>query len=121
MLIACAGIAPMAVGLARDGVRELLEASPDEALRGRIAAAVADGLGDALTPARASTLPPPTIRSTKLGQRLYVEVDFIVAKGEWQVDEEDAVRLAITERLDALGLLVWATIELTTNPALAAD
>jgi len=50
-----------------------------------------------------------------------VEVDFIVAKGEWQVDEEDAVRLAITERLDALGLLVWPTIELTTNPALAAD
>lgn len=82
---------------------------------------MADGLGDALTPARASTLPPPIIRSTKLGQRLYVEVDFIVAKGEWQVDEEDAVRLAITERLDALGLLVWATIDLTTNPAMAAD
>ena len=121
VLIACAGIAPMAIGLVREGVRELLEASPDEALRTRIAAAVADGLVAALTPARAATLPPPIIRSTKLGQRLYVEVDFIVAKGEWQVDEEDAVRLAITERLDALGLLVWATIELTTNPALAAD
>lgn len=37
VLIACAGIAPMVVGLVREGVRELLEASPDEALRGRIA------------------------------------------------------------------------------------
>ena len=34
--------------------------------------------------------------------------------------EEDAVRRAITTRLDALGHEVWATVELTTDPGLAA-
>ena len=121
VLIACAGIAPMAIGLVREGVRELLEASPAEPLRLQIADAVAAGVAASVDPERAAPMPAPIIRATKLGQRLYVEVDFVVEKGQWQVDDEDAIRLAITERLDELGLLVWATIELTTNPELAAD
>lgn len=121
VLIACAGITPMALGLVREGVRELLEASPDAPLQGQIADAVAAGVAEAVDPVRAAQLAEPIIRATKLGQRLYVEVDFIVSKHEWQVDEEDAIRLAITERLDRLDLQVWATIELTTDPALAAD
>ena len=121
VLIACAGIAPMAIGLVREGVRELLEASPAEPLRLQIADAVAAGVAASVDPERAALMPAPIIRATKLGQRLYVEVDFVVEKGQWQVDDEDAIRLAITERLDELGLLVWATIELTTNPELAAD
>lgn len=38
----------------------------------------------------------------------------------WTIGEEDAVRRAITTRLDALGHEVWATVELTTDPGLAA-
>jgi len=121
VLIACAGITPMAIGLVRDGVRELLEAAPPEALRIRIAEAVAAGLADSVDPHRAATLGEPVIRSTKLGQRLYVEVDLVVSRGQWQVDEEDAIRLAVTERLNGLGLLVWATVALTTVPLLTED
>jgi len=42
-------------------------------------------------------------------------------RGQWQVDEEDAIRLAITRRLDGLGLLVWATVALTTVPVPTGD
>ena len=58
---------------------------------------------------------------SKVGQRLYVEVDFIVAPGEWSVDEEDAVQRAITTRLGTLDHRVWATVELTSDPTLASD
>lgn len=123
MLIACAMIAPMAISLLREGGREQLEAAPSRALSAQIAMAVADGAGDAPRP-----LPAPIIRATKLGQRLYVEVDFVIdpladaAAGlpPWTIGEEDAVRRAITTRLDALGHEVWATVELTTDPGLAA-
>ena len=119
VLIACALITPMALRLVREGVRELLEAAPSPQLSAKIAAAVAEGAAAVSTAER--TLPEPIIRSTKLGQRLYVEVDFVVPCGCWQVDDEDAVRLAITDRLDQLGLLVWATIALTTDPVLTED
>lgn len=119
VLIACVGIAPMAIQLVREGVGELLEASPGPDLRARIAAAVAEGAAAACDSGR--TLPEPIIRSTKLGQRLYVEVDFLVPCGRWQVDDEDVVRNAITDRLDRLGLLVWATVTLTTDSVLTQD
>jgi len=116
-------IAPMAISLLREGGRELLEAAPSRALSAQIAMAVADGAGDAPRP-----LPAPIIRATKLGPRLYVEVDFVIdpladaAAGlpPWTIGEEDAVRRAITTRLDGLGHEVWATVELTTDPGLAA-
>lgn len=118
VLIACALITPMAIALLREGGRELLEAAPAGELRDRIEAAVSDGARSG-APA-GHVLPEPIIRATKLGQRLYVEVDFVVASHEWTVDEEDAIRRAITTRLDGLGHRVWATVELTTDPDLAA-
>ena len=35
--------------------------------------------------------------------------------------DEDVVRNAITDRLDRLGLLVWATVTLTTDSVLTQD
>jgi len=119
VLIACAMVLPMALGLVREGVRELLEAAPGEPLRSQIEDAVRAGVDSVAT--EAHVIPEPIIRATKLGQRLYVEVDFVVAAHEWTVDEEDDVRRAITARLEALEYQVWATVELTTDPALAAD
>ncbi|MCC6495939.1 MAG: cation transporter, partial [Propionibacteriaceae bacterium] len=58
-------------------------------------------------------------RATKLGRRLYVEVDFLVAAGEWDVSEEDRVRRSLISALTPLGLEVWASVELTTDPDLA--
>lgn len=121
VLLACAGITPMALALTRDGVRELLEAAPSAELRGRIDQAVGDAVRDVAGSSTRSSLPDPVVRATKLGHRLYVEVDFVVAGGRWSVDEEDVVRRAVTARLDALDLEVWATVALTTDPALAAD
>lgn len=114
VLVACAAIAPMAISLVRDGVRELLEAAPTPDVRQDIEALV-----DA---ARAEhDLPDPTIRSTVLGQRLYVEVDFVVAPGRWTVDDEDTIRHAVLDRLQTLAFQVWATVELTTDPTLVDD
>lgn len=118
VLLACATVVPMALGLVRQGMRELLGAAPPPDLQTAIDAAISDGvshvgLGD--------DLPRPIVRASKLGRRLLVEVDFVVSEHAWSVDEEDVLRRAITDRLDALGYQTWATIELTTDPALAAD
>ncbi|MCU4673837.1 cation transporter [Microbacterium fluvii] len=120
VLIACALIAPMAISLVRDGVRELLEAAPPADIRDRIDLAVAEGVAASGVVGAERTLPPAIVRATKLGQRLYVEVDFVVDRGVWSVDDEDAIRHGITERLEGLDLLIWATVELTTDPGLAA-
>lgn len=115
LLVACAVILPVPVRLVRAAARELLEAAPPAPVRDALARAVAD--------ARAEFgLPEPVVRATKLGRRLYVEVDFVVAPGTWDVDAEDRVRRAVTSRLDGLGGLggdVWATVEVTTDPGLA--
>ena len=114
VLIACLMITPMAVSLCRDGIRELLEAAPSAELSKQLSALV-----DA---ARAEhDLPQPTLRATALGRRLYVEVDFVVDPGCWTVDQEDTVRRAVIERLETLDYEVWATVELTTDPALVED
>ena len=58
------------------------------------------------------------MRATKLGERLYVEVDFVVAHGVWDVTGEDRVRRALIDRLTSLGYELWANVELTTDPDL---
>ena len=108
LLIACALVTPMAVALIRDGVRELLEAAPP--------ADVQSAIDDAVEVVRLQEkLPAPAVRATKLGQRLYVEVDFLVPAGQWSVDDEDRVRRAVIERLEYLDLSVWASVDLTTQ------
>ena len=112
VLVAVALVVHLPVRLVRDGMHELLEGAPT----GTLAAA----LDDAVTRTREQfDLPEPTVRATKLGRRMYVEVTFVVGEHGWEVDDEDAVRRALTARLDALPLDVWATIELTTDPTLA--
>ena len=49
---------------------------------------------------------------------MYVDVDFLVEPGGWDVDEEDQVRSHLSRDLRALGYDVWANIELTTDPEL---
>ena len=119
VILASFVVLPMSVGLVRGGVRELLEAAPEEELAAEIAEAVRRGTAEGLPEAR--TLPPPTIRATKLGQRLYVEVDFVIGETGWTVGNEDAVRRSITSHLNRLPHRVWANVEITTDPALAAD
>lgn len=106
-------VARLPVRLLRDGMHELLEGAPapdvDAAVRAAVDAARA-----------AFGLPEPLVRATKLGRRLYVEVDFVVEPHRWDVDAEDEVRRAVVGRLRDLPLDVWATVELTADPGLAA-
>lgn len=112
LLLAALAIAPLPVRLVREGMHELLEGSPPAALEGEVRQAVAATRAD-------FDLPEPLVRATKLGRRLYVEVDFVVEPGEWDVVAEDQVRRSLTDRLAALPLDIWATVELTTDPDLA--
>ncbi|WP_344789906.1 cation transporter [Gryllotalpicola daejeonensis] len=112
VLIAVAIVAAMPVQLVRAGLHELLEGAPPPDVLARIERVV----DEART---AFGLPTPLVRSTKLGRRLYVEVDFVVPHDRWNVDAEDHVRRAIVDRLHELPFDVWASVELTTDDDLA--
>lgn len=113
LLIACGTVLPLAFGLVREGVRELFEASPAESLQTSIRDAVAAGGREVASTDKA--LPVAVVRATKLGRRLYLDADFVVAPACWTVDEEDKLREAVQRHLDSLGLEVWARVQMTTS------
>jgi predicted Co/Zn/Cd cation transporter (cation efflux family) len=111
VLVACAVLVPTPLRLLRSGTVELLEGEPP--------AEITDGVHAVVEDVRQRFgLDEPIVRLHKLGRKLYVEVDFVVEPGEWDVSEEDAVRRAVAEGLVPLGLDVWAYVELTTDRAL---
>lgn len=112
VLVAVAVVVRDAVGLVRDGTYELLEGAPAADVRAHIDDVVARVRAD-------HGLPEPLVRATKLGRRLYVEIDFVVERDCWTVDEEDAVRLDLVRGLATLPYEVWEAIDLTTRPELA--
>ena len=112
VLVAVVVLAPVPWRLLRSGGRELLEAAPAAEVQQVIDAAAARasaefGLGE------------PIVRATKLGPRLYVEVDYVVPPDTWNVDAEDRVRRLVIGELEPLGYEIWANVELTTDPSLA--
>ena len=112
VLVACLVLLPIPLRLLRAAALELLEAEPPADVR--------RALAEAVTSVRAEFgLDEPFVRSTKLGSRLYVEVDFVVPEGAWDVTGEDRVRRALIGRLEPLGYDLWANVELTADPQLA--
>ncbi|KQR17510.1 cation transporter [Cellulomonas sp. Leaf334] len=112
VLVACLVLLPIPLRLLRAAGLELLEARPPAEVR-RV-------LAEAVTSVREEFgLDEPFVRATKLGSRLYVEVDFVVAEGAWDVTGEDRVRRALIGRLEPLGYDLWANVELTADPTLA--
>ncbi|HEY0189264.1 MAG TPA: cation transporter [Cellulomonas sp.] len=109
LLVAVLLLAPAPVRLLRQGTHQLLEGAPDPAVAAAVDRAVAAVQAQ-------FDLPAPRVRGSQVGDRLYVEADFLVAPGRWTVDQEDAVRRAVIAGLDELGLDVWATVDLTTDP-----
>lgn len=113
VLVASAMLVPTPLGMLRTTLRELLEAAPPPSILDPLTAAIAQVQEE-------FGLPEPITRASKVGRKLYVEVDFVVEDGAWDVAGEDRVRRAVDERLRALPYDVWLTVELTTDPALAA-
>ena len=111
VLVACAVLVPTPLRLLRSGTVELLEGEPPAEITEAVHTTVDDVR-------RRFGLDEPIVRLHKLGRKLYVEVDFVVEPGEWDVSEEDAVRRAVVEGLAPLGLDVWAYVELTTDRTL---
>ena len=111
VLVACAVLVPTPLRLLRSGTVELLEGEPSAEISDAVRATVEEVR-------QRFGLDEPIVRLHKLGRKLYVEVDFVVEPGEWDVSEEDGVRRAVADGLAPLGLDVWAYVELTTDRAL---
>ncbi len=93
----------------RTALRELLEAAPDPAITEPIVDAVAEVR-------TVQGLPVPTLRIGKLGRKVYVDLDFIVEPGEWDIGDADIVRRELIDRLTEPGRLLWVNVEFHTDP-----
>lgn len=98
--------------MVRNALREILEGAPPAALRATI--------DETIRAARQRfDLPEPTVRATKTGGRVYLDVVFVVGHGIWDIDGEDEVRRAIIEQFRDDRYELWADIELTTDADIA--
>src|SRR5699024_8194728 len=110
----------LAVLLALPVPRRLIRAGLHELLEGAPGAQSTEAIRAAADHVRARfDLPEPTVRATKLGNRLYLDLAFVVPAGQWSVDEEDEVRRAVEDQLQVLPQEIWADVHLTTDPELA--
>jgi len=108
VLVASVILLPVPVGMIRDTAVEILEGTPAPGIMEPVARAVAEVQAEL-------GLPDPILRVTKL----YVEADFVVPDGVWDIAGEDRVRRAVDRRLAALPYDVWLNVGLTTDPELA--
>ena len=112
VLVACAVASVIPFKLIRNGLTELLEGAAPAEIVASVSAVVEKTRQD-------FDLSEPTIRTGKVGRKLYVEVDFVVTASCWGIEEEDAVRRSIVASLESLPLEIWAVVSLTADPSLA--
>lgn len=112
VLVASVILLPTPLSMLRTTFVELLEGRPRPEVIEPVRAAVEEVRAE-------FDLPEPILRVSKVGRKLYVEVDFVVEEGVWDVAGEDRVRRAVDRRLDLLPYDVWLTVEITADPALA--
>jgi predicted Co/Zn/Cd cation transporter (cation efflux family) len=113
VLLTCVLFLGAPIGMVRLMIAELLEAAPDPELLGAVTSAV-DAAGTA------HGVDSLTTRVTKVGPKLYVEVEGTVAETVTIADEE-RVRQMIGTSLEALPYPVWLTIELRPSSAHPAE
>jgi predicted Co/Zn/Cd cation transporter (cation efflux family) len=110
VILACAAFLPAPYRMVRTTVVELLEGAPDESVQEPVRAVVREvaarfGLGE------------PVIRMSKLGTKLYLEVDHVVVTGEWDIADLDRLRTALTQGLATTPYDVWLNVDLSADPA----
>jgi predicted Co/Zn/Cd cation transporter (cation efflux family) len=113
VIVCCVVLVPAPLRMIRTTVVELLEGAPDPAIQVPVRAAVREvrlehGLDD------------PYLRMTKIGRKLYVEVDFLVTGSDWRLADEDQIRRALKRRLDVLPYDIWLNVELSGDEDLIA-
>ncbi|MGC4152129.1 MAG: cation transporter [Propionicimonas sp.] len=112
VLISCVLVAPLPLSLVRSGVSELLEAAPSETVSVRLREAIK-------ITTTTHGLTQPTVRASKLGHRLYVEVIYRVEPNMWSIDDQDRIRREIVRALEDVELEIWPSVELTADPGVS--
>lgn len=114
VLLTCVVFLPAPYRMVRTTVGEVMEATPERSVRVPVIEAIE-------SVAESHRLDEPVIRLTKLGPRLYVEVDVHVSP-EVTVEEQHDVRVDLEERLARIPYDVWLTLEMLPHgTALGAD
>jgi cation diffusion facilitator family transporter len=109
VLITCVVFLPAPIRMVRTTVRELLEAAPPASVQQPVRAIIADIC-------RQYELDAPTVRMTKVGPKLYVEVEGTVAP-DVTVTQEHDVRTALQSRLRSLPYEIWLNFEFSPRTA----
>jgi cation diffusion facilitator family transporter len=99
---------PTPIRMLRSTVGEMLEASPVSSVRVPVIEAI-----EAV--AAHHDLDEPTIRLSKLGPRLYVEVE-VAVRPDVTVEQQYEVRRDLERRLEAIPYDVWLTLEMMPHP-----
>jgi predicted Co/Zn/Cd cation transporter (cation efflux family) len=106
---ACAMFVVPPARLIRRTFVELVEGVPDEEISSPV-------LDDVRGVATEFGLSEPRVRLTKVGRKIYVEVEAVVAP-EWTVARSDEMRRALGARLAQQPLDLWLTLEFTADPS----
>lgn len=104
VIITCAAFLSAPVRMVRTTVTELLEGAPEAEVQEPVLRAIRDVF-------REFEIDEPVVRMTKVGQRLYVEIDAEV-RPDATVADEHQVRTTVRDRLGSLPFDVWLNFEL---------
>jgi predicted Co/Zn/Cd cation transporter (cation efflux family) len=109
VLVTCVLFLPAPFRMVRGTVHEVMEATPVPSVRVPVVEAI-----EAVR--ERYGLPEPVIRLSKLGPRLYVEVDVAVGP-DVTVEQQHEVRVDLEQRLESLPYDVWLTLEMLPRTA----
>ena len=109
VLVTCVVFLPAPYRMVRTTVAEVMEAAPASSVRIPVIEAI-----EAV--AAQYVLDEPAIRLSKLGPRLYVEVDVAVG-ADVTIELQHQVRVDLEQRLALIPYDVWLTLEMLPRPA----
>lgn len=109
VLVTCVVFLPAPYRMVRTTVDEVMEAAPASSVRVPVIEAI-----EAV--ASQYELDEPAIRLSKLGPRLYVEVDVAVG-ADVTIELQHQVRVDLEQRLALIPYDVWLTLEMLPRPA----
>lgn len=109
VIITCVAFLPAPIKMVRATVRELLEGAPSAEIQEPVLAIVRSVCAD-------FEIDDPEVRMTKVGPKLYVEIDAVV-RPDATIAQEDEVREIIRTRLTELPFDLWLNFELTPRRA----